>query len=165
MIRLQHGAAAFLKRDGHYLLMKRSPERKIAPNVWSCVGGHMEPQELNDPLAACLREIHEETGISQDHIFNLELRYLIIRRAKDVIRQNYIYFGATDVSELTATNEGTLHWIPESELLDREFTQTFAAMLDHYIHTPAPQRRIVVGTAESRAGRLQMGWSTVEDFE
>jgi 8-oxo-dGTP diphosphatase len=89
---LQNGAGAFLKNSGCYLLMKCSSKRKIAPNVWSCIGGHMETYELNDPIKTCLREIKEETGITGEHIFNLKLRYIIIRRYKETIRQNYIYF-------------------------------------------------------------------------
>ncbi|MDR2446949.1 MAG: NUDIX domain-containing protein [Treponema sp.] len=56
----------FLKNNGLYLLMKRSPGRKMAPNVWSCIGGHMEPHEINDPLEICLREAKEETGITKE---------------------------------------------------------------------------------------------------
>jgi 8-oxo-dGTP diphosphatase len=82
---LQNGAGAFLKNNNCYLLMKRSPEREIAPNVWSCIGGHMETYELNDSIKTCLREIKEETGITEEHIFNLKLRYIIIRRYKDKI--------------------------------------------------------------------------------
>ena len=162
---LQNSAGAFLKQNGHYLLMKRSPDRKIAPDVWSCVGGHSEPDEINDPMAACLREIHEETGISKDHIFSLELRYIIVRRAKNAIRQNYVYFGETDVSGIIDTKEGTLHWIHEKDLLNREFTKTFEAMLKHYINMPDKQKRVVVGVAENHFGKLNMTWSVVEDFE
>ena len=43
---LNYGAGAFLKRDGHYLLMKRSTDKKIAPGVWSNVGGHAEIYDL-----------------------------------------------------------------------------------------------------------------------
>ncbi len=165
MITLQDTAAAFLKRDGKYLLMKRATGRKIAPNVWSCVGGHIEAEELNDPLSACLREIFEETGITREHIYNLELRYIIIRRHKDVIRQNYVYFGETDMSEFINTEEGELYWIPDSEFLDREFTKPFEAMLRHFASTPDKQWRVIVGVAENSGGMLQMNWSAVEDFE
>jgi len=125
----------------------------------------MEPDEINDPMAACLREVHEETGITKEHIYNLELRYIIIRRAVDTIRQNYIYFGETDTADFIDTREGTLHWVPEAELLDREFTRTFDAMLRHYLHTPDEKKRIVAGIAEKIDGTLHMTWSTVEDFE
>ena len=63
------GSGAFLKNNDRYLLIKRSPEKEIAPNVWSCIGGHMEKEEINDPLVTCLREIEEETGITKEHIF------------------------------------------------------------------------------------------------
>ncbi|GBU28222.1 hypothetical protein R84B8_01780 [Treponema sp. R8-4-B8] len=36
---------------------------------------------------------------------------LIIRQYKNIIRQNYIYFGETDIKKFTDTEEGTLHWI------------------------------------------------------
>ena len=157
-------AGAFLKRDGHYLLMKRSPDKKIAPGVWSNVGGRMELQDKGDPLTACYREVFEETGIPAGRIYNLILRYIIIRKAGDIIRQNYVYFGETDMAEFIDTDEGTLHWVPEEELLNREYTQTFAAMMRHYLYTPVDDR-VVVGVAENNAGSLHMSWAVVEDFE
>lgn len=162
---LLNSSVAFLKRNGQYLLMKRAMGRKIAPGIWSGIGGHADPEELNSPLSTCLREIFEETGITQNHIFKLELRYIIIRRADDVIRQNYVYFGETDVSDVTDTEEGTLHWIPEAELLEREFTKTYDAMLKHYIKVSDENAPVVVGVAENMGGKLHMSWSTVEDFE
>lgn len=62
-VTLSSGTAAFLKHGNDYLLMKRAPNRIIAPEVWSGVGGKLERDELNDPQVACLREIEEETGI------------------------------------------------------------------------------------------------------
>jgi 8-oxo-dGTP diphosphatase len=162
---LQNSAGAFLKNDGYYLLMKRSPERKIAPNLWSLVGGHMETYELNDPIKTCLREIEEETGIQKGNIYNLKLRYIIIRRYKNIIRQNYIYFGETDKTDLIKTEEGTLHWIAENELLDKEYTKTYKEMMKHYIQTPDPKERVVIGIAGKESNQLKMGWVAVEDFE
>jgi hypothetical protein len=50
----------------------------------------------------------------------LKLRYIIIRLYKNIIRQNYIYFGKTDVKEYIDTAEGTLHWVLEKDLLHKE---------------------------------------------
>ena len=163
-ITLANGAAAFLRRNGDYLLMKRAPDRKIAPNVWSAVGGHMERDELNDPKAACVREIQEETGISAEQIRDLTLRYVIIRRHRDTIRQTYVYFGETDAEFIDKTDEGKLHWIPERELTDRPYTSTFAAMLRHYMATPNIER-VIVGVAENNGGACQMVWAALEDFD
>jgi len=164
MITLSNGAAAFLRRGDEYLLMKRAPNRKVAPDVWSGVGGHMECGELNNPQATCLREIEEETGIVSAQIHDLTLRYIIIRRYGDTIRQTYVYFGETDAEYADKTDEGKLYWIHENELLNREYTATFAAMLRHYLTTPDAER-VVVGVAENDGGKCRMVWAAIEDFE
>jgi 8-oxo-dGTP diphosphatase len=144
--------------------MKRADNRKVAPGVWSAVGGHMERDELNDPQSACLREIEEETGINAAQIRNLTLRYIIMRRFHDVIRQTYIYFGETDAEPNVTTNEGELHWIPENELFDRTYTATFTAMLEHYFTTPDSER-VVVGVAKNDGDKCRMTWIAIEDFD
>lgn len=164
MIKLLNGAAAFLLRDGEYLLMKRAPGKAIAPGVWSGVGGKLEQWELNDPRAACLREVEEETGIPPAHIFDLGLRYVIVRRSRDTIRQTYVYFGSTDMDPTVATDEGELHWIPAGELLDRTYTQTFAHMLRHFVERP-DAGRVIVGVAGNEDGACRMSWTAVEDFD
>jgi 8-oxo-dGTP diphosphatase len=125
----------------------------------------METNELNDPMETCLREIKEETGISKENIYNLKLRYIVIRQYKNIIRQNYIYFGETNITELSETEEGTLHWINEEELLEKEYTKTYTEMMRHYLKTPDPEERIVVGIAGRHSGKLKMDWSILEDFE
>jgi 8-oxo-dGTP diphosphatase len=164
MVNLSSSATAFLKRGDEYLLMKRAKNRKIAPGVWSSVGGKLETLELNDPQAACLREVEEETGITADKICNLTLRYIIVRRYRDTIRQTYIYFGETDAEPSITTDEGELYWIPQNELLNRTYTKTFSAMLEHYLTTPDTER-VIVGVAENDNGNCRMVWSAIEDFE
>jgi len=165
MITLRNGIAAFLRNNDKYLLMNRAANRKIAPGVWSGVGGHVEPQELNDPLSACYREIEEESGIVKSQIETLDLQYIITRRSKDEIRQNYIYFGETSQTDVKQTDEGVLFWISENDLLNREYTKTFAAMLEHYKKRSCNDRAVYVGVAENDNGNLRMSWSCCEDFE
>jgi 8-oxo-dGTP pyrophosphatase MutT (NUDIX family) len=46
--------------DGRIFFQRRSAQRKLFPNAWDIVGGHLEPGEnLGDALR---REIFEETG-------------------------------------------------------------------------------------------------------
>ena len=164
MVTLLNGAAAFLQRDGKYLLMKRAADRKLVPGVWSGIGGKMEARELNNPYATCLREVYEETGITEAAISNLTLRYIIIRRSSDTIRQSYIYFGDVSADPSLATDEGELHWIPYEQLLKRTFSTTFTAMLKHFVYSPVADK-VVIGVAENSVGRCQMMWATVEDFD
>ncbi|MDR2687329.1 MAG: NUDIX hydrolase [Oscillospiraceae bacterium] len=164
MITLAHSAGAFLRRGDEYLLMLRAPDRKFLPDTWSNIGGGVERDEYETPRAACLREIEEETGITAGEIRNLRLRYIVMRRAGDYIRQNYVYFGETDAEPSIATVEGTVHWVPESQLLDRKYSATFRAMLEHYLRTPDPAR-VVVGAAGNDNGKCRMVWAAIEDFE
>jgi 8-oxo-dGTP diphosphatase len=161
---LENGSGAFLKNGNRYLLMKRSSAKKIAPNLWSCVGGGMEKDEINKPLEACLREIEEETGIKREYIYNLNLRCIIIRQYKNIIRQNYIYFGETDKNEFIDTEEGTLHWIEEENLLTKEYTKTYTEMMKHYLQNKY-NKKIIVGITRNELNGLKMNWSILEDFE
>ena len=165
MITLRNGIAAFLRNGDKYLLMKRGDNRRIAPGVWSGVGGHIEPHEISNPLAACYREIEEESGIVKSAIASLELLYIITRRNRDEIRQSYIYFGETEQTDVIETDEGELFWIAHGDLLKREYTKTFAAMLEHYINRNQDDRAVYVGVAENDGGNLRMNWSRCEDWE
>ena len=165
MITLRNSVAAFLRNNYKYLLMNRAPNRKIAPGVWCGVGGHIEPHEINDPLTACYREIEEETGIQKCQIVSIDLYYIIMRRSKDEIRQSYIYFGETLQTDVTQTDEGTLFWINEKDLLNREYSKTFAAMLEHYAKRSHYDRTVYVGATENDSSKLHINWSRCEDFE
>ena len=164
---LQNGSGAFLKNGDSYLLMKRSPDRKIAPNVWSCIGGHMENNELNNPFETCLREIEEEAGIKRQNISFLKLRYLLIlQKNKNIIRQYYIYFGETNTREFINTNEGVLHWVKENELLEYEFSKTFSEMVEHFIENRNNfSEKVIVGITGMENGKNKMKWSELEIYE
>ncbi|MEU3557597.1 NUDIX hydrolase [Streptomyces fragilis] len=52
--------AVVLDRDGRAFAQRRGPDRRLFPDCWDIVGGHVEPGDtLLDALA---REIEEETG-------------------------------------------------------------------------------------------------------
>ncbi|WP_329191851.1 NUDIX hydrolase [Streptomyces sp. NBC_01435] len=58
--------AVILDRDGAAFAQKRSPDRRLFPDTWDIVGGHVEAGEsLLDALA---REIEEETGRRLRHV-------------------------------------------------------------------------------------------------
>jgi hypothetical protein len=63
------------------------------------------------------------------------------------------------------TEEGTLHWISEKDLLNREYTKTYMEMMKHYINTPDPEEGIIIGIAGTENKKLRMNWTILEDFE
>ena len=52
---------ALIFSEGKLLLLKRSADKKVDPNMYAGIGGKVEPHE--DFYSALLREIKEETGI------------------------------------------------------------------------------------------------------
>src|SRR5581483_11369767 len=63
----------FVRKDGKYLLLRRSPLKKYAPNVVAPAGGKVDPDE--NPYVAAVREVREEAGIE---IKNLKLEAVIL---------------------------------------------------------------------------------------
>ncbi|MFG2654712.1 NUDIX hydrolase [Streptomyces sp. NPDC048425] len=52
--------AVILNAQGRAFAQRRSPDRRLFPDTWDIVGGHVEPGE--SLLGALAREIEEETG-------------------------------------------------------------------------------------------------------
>lgn len=124
-------SVALLWHGDELLMMKRSMERTLSPGKWAGVGGHLEPWEINDPLAACLREVQEETGLRAEDVEDLKLRYILMRLNKYDLRQQFIYEGRARTKDIIQTDEGTLHWIPRSLILDRDLPFVFRELLKH----------------------------------
>ncbi|WP_028547694.1 NUDIX domain-containing protein [Paenibacillus sp. UNC451MF] len=148
MIRTRMMATAMLFNGNDLLMMKRSPTRTLNPGMWAAVGGHMEPEEINDPLTTCVREIYEETGFNEAELLNMRLQYILIRLNQKEVRQQFIYTAETTRRNVVQTNEGILHWIPREQVLDREIPFIFHTLLAHYFDH-GPSQNIWVGTAGS----------------
>jgi mutator protein MutT len=57
---LRCAGALILDDDGRVFVQRRSPHRRLFPNCWDVVGGHLEPGETAEE--AVRREVREETG-------------------------------------------------------------------------------------------------------
>jgi 8-oxo-dGTP diphosphatase len=57
---LRCAGALIVDDDGRIFIQRRSPDRRLFPDTWDIVGGHVEPGEtIEDALH---REVREETG-------------------------------------------------------------------------------------------------------
>jgi len=58
---------------GEILILKRTPDHALYPNLWGFPSGKMEPGET--PIEAMSRELREETGIATDSLLFLGTVY------------------------------------------------------------------------------------------
>ncbi|MBN1877040.1 MAG: NUDIX domain-containing protein [Anaerolineae bacterium] len=165
MIRTRLLAVAFLINDNRLLLMKRSPRAKLFPGRWAPIGGHLEADEMNNPRAACLREIHEETGLTDNHLVDLSLRYIVHRRRAYEIRTQYMYFGFTNEDRVGQTDEGELHWVPFDQIMDLDVSATTRFALEYYTQVGSQTACVYVGTVDARDGKPVINWGVLRDWE
>lgn len=129
--------AGFYLFDGEYvLLLYRVGSRVLRTPSWRNIGGHMEICDANDPLATALRELKEETGIVREDIENIRLKYVTLRHVNHEIRQNYYFFADIKDSrkvKLDFCSEGTLEWVKNDVLLEREMPRSSHECLRHYL--------------------------------
>lgn len=154
----------FLTNEDDVLLLQRSKKKLLAPGMWSGVGGHVESYEHDDIHSSGLREIYEETGLTESEIDDLKLRYIVLRQKERELRQQFVYFGTVTTRALGNTDEGTLHWIHWNDALNREMTETTRYILKHYIehHTT---NDVWVGTMGANDDHTaNISWSSLSDW-
>ena len=133
-IKLRNMTSIYLTSGEKMLLLYRIGSKVIKDSYTGTAGGHFENDELNDPKACVLRELHEETGLTERHIENLALRYVTLRLKNSEIRQNYYFFAnLKNPNTYIISNEGNLEWadFDKAMLLDMPFTSKY--VVEHYI--------------------------------
>jgi len=127
-------AGAFLVYEHEVLLLHRGLHKELAPGMWSCIGGHMESNELNNPLATCYREVEEETGIPKSAIENLALRYITTRKTGNETRIVFYYFGKTSHRCcLSECNEGELSWTSLDDMPNLPMSFSVKEISNHWL--------------------------------
>ncbi|HUN06992.1 MAG TPA: NUDIX domain-containing protein [Aggregatilineales bacterium] len=115
----------FILNGEDVLLMKRSPHKRIFPNRYNGVGGHVERDE--DMLRSARREIREETGLE---VRDLRLRAVYNVDAGDEMGIGVFVFTAiSDQRTTIESDEGTLHWIPRDEILNYDLVEDIPLIL------------------------------------
>lgn len=116
----------FVLNGDDVLLMKRAPHRRVFPNKYNGVGGHIERDE--DPYSGAIREIKEETNLDVDDVrlravYNIDVGY----------ENGIILFVFTARSEsrdfVAQLNEGTLHWIPRDSIEELDLVEDIPIIL------------------------------------
>lgn len=126
-------ANVFIRKDGKYLLMKRSPDKKYAPNKIHPFGGKMDKGE--NPYIGAVREVREEVGIE---IENLKLEAVIYELDPDKeLAADWIvfYFSADYKSgEVIKSEEGEVVYLTDDEVKKSDLFPSVKTIIDHILN-------------------------------
>lgn len=131
---IRNMASLHLISGERMLLLYRIGSRVISDCYTGSAGGHFIEEELNNARACVLRELQEETGLTEQDVENLALRYVTLRLKNGEIRQNYYFFaGLKDPDREITSNEGNLRWVDfeETSALNMPFTAEY--VVKHYL--------------------------------
>ena len=126
--------AIYITRGEKILLLYRIGSRVVGNSYTGSAGGHIEAEEYRDPRACMLRELQEETGLTEDSLDGLALRYITMRRKDGEVRQNYYYFAELkDGASVNDSNEGRLEWHDMNALGDLPMPVTARHVVENYL--------------------------------
>lgn len=145
---LRNMTSIYIEFNNKMLLLYRVGSRVGGPS-WRGIGGHFEKEELNNPTACVLRELFEETKITENDISDIKLKYITLRNINNEIRQNYYYFASlhNENININECTEGTLEWALTEKVLDREMPFTAKECLKHYLSLGKYDDKIYVAVA------------------
>jgi len=117
---------SFVMNGDDVLLMKRAAHRRIFPNQYNGLGGHVERDE--DPYSGALREIVEESGL---HVHSLRLRS--IHNIDTGGATGILLFVYTAISDTRDTRkdcpEGQLEWIAKDQVFELDLVEDLPELL------------------------------------
>lgn len=142
----------FLLNGDDVLLMKRSPHKRIFPNRYNGVGGHIERDE--DPLTSARREIHEETGITAHNLKLCAVYNVDAGESAGIIL--FVFTAWTDSRDVTANDEGTLHWVKRGEIANLDLVDDLPMLLPRILALGADEPPIFYHVSYDSNDVIQM---------
>lgn len=115
----------FVTHGDDVLLLKRGPHRRVYPNHYNGVGGHLERGE--DPLTGAVREVREETGLEVRSVLFCGCSHIDAGQETGIL---LLIFRAEAASrDFVNSTEGTLHWVPQGRVLELDLVEDLPQIL------------------------------------
>ncbi len=125
----------FVLHGGDVLLMKRAAHKRVFPNRYNGLGGHIERDE--DPLTSVQREVKEECGLDV-HTVRLRGVYTIDAGADTGILLLIFTAESARRDGLVESDEGTLEWVPLDAALSLDLVEDLPHILPRIALPDAP---------------------------
>ncbi len=146
----------FVLHGEKVLLLRGAPDKRIWPNLYNGLGGHVERDE--DVYTAALREIHEESGLD---VTNLRLRGVInIDAGEPVGIMLFVFLAEAVTLEPRPSPEGTLEWVPLSALEEYDLVEDITVILPRVLEADQTGSTFFAHYSYGEDDTLQITWRT-----
>lgn len=144
---------SFVMHGDDVLMMKRAPYKRVFPNQYNGLGGHIERDE--DPLSGAIREIKEESGLD---VHTVRLRTIHnIDAGKETGILLFVYTAISDSRDVTQENsEGRLEWIPTYKILEIDLVEDLPYLLPIVLDMDDSQAPIHVHVSYDSEDAIQL---------
>ncbi len=116
---------SFVCNGDDLLLMKRAPHKRIFPNRYNGLGGHIERDE--DPLTSARREIKEESGLDVRDVRLKAIYNIDAGEATGILL--LVFTAVSDSRDVCANSEGTLHWVKREAVFGLDLVEDLPLLL------------------------------------
>ena len=135
------------------LLLKRSAHKRVFPDRYNGVGGHIERDE--DPLTGAKREIMEETGLSVKDVHLRAIHNIDAGEATGIVL--FVFTAVSDSREITPENEeGILYWVPQTEVMNLDLVEDLPIILPRILSMRPDDPPLFVHVSYDDADQIRM---------
>lgn len=124
---------SFVLHGDDVLLMKRAPHKRVFPNRYNGVGGHLERDE--DPLTGAVREIKEETGLDVRDVRLCGVHNIDTGNMGGILLFTFIARAESRLITVESP-EGTLHWIRTADITGLDLVEDLPYILPRVLEMP-----------------------------
>jgi 8-oxo-dGTP diphosphatase len=142
----------FVFHGADVLLMKRAPNKRVFPNRYNGVGGHIERDE--DAYSGARREILEETGLRVDTLSLCAVYNIDSGQASGIML--FVFRAEASSREVVQGDEGTLHWIEPGQVMSLDLVEDIPYILPRVMNHRAGDEPVFVHVSYDAQDVMQM---------
>ncbi len=124
---------SFVFHSQDVLLMKRAAHKRVFPNQYNGLGGHIERDE--DPYSSARREILEESGLQVRDLRLRAVHHIDAGKATGIML--FVFTAISDSRTVSSDEaEGTLHWVAPQQLDRLDLVEDLPLIVPRLLNTP-----------------------------
>lgn len=144
---------SFVVNGDAVLMLKRDAGRRVFPNQYNGLGGHVERDE--DIRSSALREIEEESGLVVHSLRLRSVHNIDAGAASGILL--FVFTAISDSRDLgPGTPEGTLEWISIDSVLDYNLVEDLPQLLPRILDMSDNQSPLYAHVGYGEDDRMRM---------